>query len=572
MSFEKTLSKGILKSFIWSTERTNMNCKGIFFILLFLFYAPTAFSISQHEGVLQELSYAIENRESYIQEKQDKIDRLQHVLKQNDISLLQQFKVLNKLHKEYRTFQYDSAFTYALKLHETAKQLHDPARVTYAKLKMSLTLLSSGMFKEALDSLNTVNTKFMPDSIKVQYYDLKSRAYYDLASFNVDTYYTPRYIKAGMSYADSALSLLNENTLLFYSLRGGKYERSQEFEKAVADYKTILNKFNPSLNQYAMTANTLANIYYAQGNTDKAIETMAKAAIADVKASVKEGVALMTLANYLYETGDEVRAYNYIKQALEDADFYGAKQRKIQVAAILPLIEGERLATVESQRSSLFIYAIVVSLLSLLVVIFAFIILKQLRQLREAKTTVTGANTQLQEANNKLKEINDKLQETNDELIEANKIKEEYIGYSFNMYSEYVGKIEKLKRSIDRKLMSRKYDEISHVVESINLKKEREALYQSFDRIFLKLFPNFVPVFNSFFKDEDKIVLKDDHTLSIELRIFALIRMGIHDHEQIAKILEYSVRTIYNYKTRVKNRSFISNEDFERKIMEIKAF
>jgi hypothetical protein len=299
---------------------------------------------------------------------------------------------------------------------------------------------------------------------------------------------------------------------------------------------------------------------------------MAKAAMADMKASVKEGVALMTLAEFLYHQGDEKRAYLYIKQALEDADFYDAKQRKIQVASILPVIEGERLATVENQRQKLLIYAVSVSVLSLLVVVFVFIIFRQLRQLREAKKIVTESYNSLQVANDKLTQMNDVLQSMNEELLEANKIKEEYIGHSFNMYSEYIDKIEKLKRSVDKKLMARKYEDLSHVLESVNLKKERESLYLSFDKVFLKLFPDFVSEFNTFFKEEDQYHLKDDQSLNIELRIFALIRIGIHDHEQIARILEYSVRTIYNYKTKVKNRSLLSNEEFEERVMNIKAF
>ncbi|WP_187263770.1 DUF6377 domain-containing protein [Pontibacter beigongshangensis] len=475
-----------------------------------------------------------------------------------DISLQQQFSIYNKLYNEYRTFQYDSAFTYALNLQKTARQLSDPVRETYAKLKLSHTLLSSGMYKEALDSLHTVNPNQMPDSIKIDYYALTARAYYDLSGYTQDSYYTPRYNNTGERYVDSALALLDTNTLWFYALRGMKHEIAVQPEKARADFQTILNKFNPSLNQYAMAANSLGNYYYKQGHTDKAIEMMARAAIADIKASVKEGVALMTLAEFLYNNGDEGRAYDYIKQAQEDATYYGAKQRKIQVAAILPVIEGERLTTVEGQRGRLVVYAVVVTLLSVLVLVFAFIIFRQLKQLRVAKRTVTEANT--------------KLQEVNESLFEANRIKEEYIGYSFNMYSEYIDKMEKFKKALDKKVIAKKYDEINHVMKSLNLKKEREALYLSFDKIFLKLFPNFVPSFNSFFKEEDQFIPKDEQSLTIEQRIFALIRIGITDHEQIARILEYSVNTIYTYKSKVKKRSLLPNENFERKIMEIKAF
>lgn len=544
----------------------NINYKRILFTFLLLLYAPAAFS--QTDSLLRELSYAIEHKETYLSTKKEQIALLKNLLLKDYLSLAQQFKVYEELHHEYRTFQYDSAFTYALKLRETANQLNDSAKVAIAKLRLSHTLLASGMYKEALDSLNRINAHFLPQDIKADFYALKSRTYYDISGYTQDIYYSSRYARLGESYVDSALALLDKNELQFYALRGMKHEIAMEAEEARVDFEMILDKFNPSLNQYAMAANSLGNIYYNRGDTNKGIAMMAKAAIADIKASVKEGVALMTLAEFLYHHGDESRAYDYIKQALEDADFYGAKQRKIQVAAILPIIEGERLATVEHQRSRLLVYFIAVSLLSVLVVIFIFIIFKQLKQLRLTKKNLTAANANLKTTNKKLKETNEILQRTNSKLIEANIIKEEYIGYSFNMYTDYLNKIERLKRAVERKLLNRKFDDISHVLDSVNMKQEREILFLSFDKAFLKLFPNFVQEFNSFFKEEDRFILKDNQ-LNIELRIFALIRLGIYDHEQIASILEYSVRTIYNYKTKVKNKSILSNEEFEQKVMEI---
>lgn len=549
-----------------------MVLKRISCTLLFLIVIGAADSFAQTDSLLQELSLAIENEEEYLKKKKEQIENLKNLLSRDYLSPVQRFRIYDELLNEYRTFQFDSAFTYALKLHEAAREIKDPAKETYAKLKLSHTLLSSGMYKEALDSLGSTNPTLLPDSIKIDFFALKARAYYDLSGYSNDIYYSSRYVRTGESYVDSALALLDTSNLQYYALRGMRHEIAMEHEKARNDFRTILEKFNPTLNQYAMAANSLGNIYYNRGDIKKGIDMMTKAAIADVKASVNEGVALMTLAEYLYHNGDESRAYGYIKQALEDADFYGAKQRKIQVAAILPVIEGERLTTVENQRSRLLIYAITVSLLSLLVAVFIVIIFKQVKQLRKAKKIVTEANISLHEANNKLKETNEMLQTTNSNLVEANIIKEEYIGYSFNMYTDYLYKLEKLKNAVDKKLMTRKYEDIGHVLESVNLKKERDALFLSFDKVFLKLFPDFVSEFNSFFKEEEMFILRDSQSLPIELRIFALIRLGVHDHEQIAAILEYSVRTIYNYKTKVKNKSFLSNEEFEQKIMEIKAF
>jgi tetratricopeptide (TPR) repeat protein len=543
------------------------------FLILFMCFSPLpAYSNASTDSLLNELSLLINEKDVYIREKNKRISLLREVLKQEDVTLQQQFNLYNKLYHEYKSFQYDSAFVYAQKLQKSARQLNDSTRMTYAGLKLSFTLLSSGMYKEAFDSLNTLMLVNVPDSIRVEYHELKSRAYHDLASYNADNFYADRYLKIGNRHLDSAIVLSDKRTLAYYYLSGMRNMKAGNMEEAKKDFQLILDEYKPSYHEYAKTASSLASIYKENGKTDKAIELMTRAAVADIKSATREALALMNLAELLYNSGDEARAYVYIKQALEDAISYGARQRKIQVAAILPIIEGERLATVESQRSRLFVYAIVVSLLSLLVIVFAIIIFMQLKQLRIAKRTVTEANLSLQEANSKLKNINDVLQQTNHQLLEANKIKEEYIGFSFNMYSEYLDKIEKLKRSVEKKLMARKFDDISHVMESVNLKKEREALYLSFDQVFLKLFPNFVCDFNTFFEEENRFTPKDKNSLSIELRIFALIRMGIHDHEQIARILEYSVRTIYNYKTKVKNKSRLSNEEFEEKVMEIRAF
>lgn len=541
-------------------------------LFLYFFSCLPVFSTTSTDSLLNELSLLIQQQEVYVGKKKQDIKRLQKMLLQEGLSPQQQFDLYDQLYEQYQSFQYDSAFAFAQKLQQKAWQLKSDPKIMYAKLKVSFTLLSSGMYKEAFDSLNTVKLEYMPDSIRFEYHVLRSRAYHDLVAYNADTYYATRYLEAGNRHLDSALTLTPISSLDYYYLRGMKKMKEKDIGQAKKDFQVLLDKYHPFSHEYAKTASSLASIYRDNGETDKAIELMIKAAIADIKTATREALALMNLAELLYHNGDESRAYVYIKQALQDAISYGARQRKIQVAVILPIIEGERLANAESQRTHLFIYSIVVSLLSLLVILFAFIIFKQLRQLRLAKRTVTEANTNLQNVNSMLTQVNGVLQQTNEQLLEANKIKEEYIGYSFNMYSEYLDKIEKLKWSIERKLIAKKFEDLMYVMESINLKKEREDLFHSFDQVFLKLFPNFISVFNSYFRDEQTLVSKDKGPFSIELRIFALIRMGIHDHEQIARILGYSVRTIYNYKTKVKNKSYLSNEEFEQKIMEIRAF
>jgi tetratricopeptide (TPR) repeat protein len=343
-----------------------------------------------------------------------------------------------------------------------------------------------------------------------------------------------------------------------------KHLRMNNFPAASADLERMLSAFTLTDASLAIAASTLGYIYQQQGRIEDAKLMLIRASMADNRSSTKETLAILNLAELLYKDGDVVRAYAYVKHAMDDANFYGARHRKIQVAAIFPIIEGNKLDTVDRQRKLLFAYALVITALSVITVVFAVIIYKQFKKIQEADKNIKEANASLQESN-KL------LQEVNNHLMEANKIKEEYIGFYFNINSEYLVKIEAFKQAIENKLMAKKYDDIRFVVNNINLKKEREDLYFSFDKIFLKLFPDFVTTFNSFFKEEDRIVLKEGQLLNTELRIFALIRMGIHDTEKIAKILDYSINTIYNYKARVKSKSLMPNEEFERRIMQIEA-
>jgi len=131
--------------------------------------------------------------------------------------------------------------------------------------------------------------------------------------------------------------------------------------------------------------------------------------------------------------------------------------------------------------------------------------------------------------------------------------------------------LEKLKHSIDTKLSIKKYDDIQITINNINIKKERETLFYTFDHVFVKIFPNFITSFNALFNEKDQIWPKEHEVLTTDLRIFALMRLGITDVQAIANILEYSEKTIYVYKMRLKAKALIHGDDFDARIMAIKA-
>lgn len=539
--------------------------KHLIFFIPALLLAGKAAAQSARAPQLKELSAAIRQADQYDASKQQRIDSIkQRLANARTGSLPEQFSGYKSLYEEYRLFQFDSSYHYARKLSETAQQMNDPARLMYAKIKLAFSLLSSGMYKETLDSLSAVNVSQLPDSGKAEYYALLGRYYYDLGDFDNDKYHTPVYNILGGRYLDSALALLPAKTYEAAYYRGLKELKADNKTGALRILTGILQRPSLTPHQIAVTTSTLSDLYIRKGETDSAIQLLTTAVIADIQASTKETSAAFNLASLLYKQGDVQHASLCINRAIADASFYGARQRKVQVSAILPLIEAQKLSMVESEKRKLLFYATTVTLLLLLIIGLGLIILRQVKKLKIAQKTITQAHV-------KELEINRQLAETNARLEDANKIKEKYIGYFFNFNAAFYDKMDKFKKSLEQKLADRKLDEIRALIAKINLRKEKEELVQHFDHAFLKLFPNFVTVFNSMFREEDQQVLEENELLNTDLRIFALIRMGIHDNEKIAHILQYSVNTITTYKTRIKNRSIVPNEEFEKRVMEIKA-
>ncbi len=525
-------------------------------LILALFSVLDVFSQTNTDSLLQALNKAIEKKDVYVQAKLARIHALGTQLRSlRDPSPLGRFDLYNKLYHEYKVFIYDSAFHYAQKLSRIAYQFHDPSRISYGKVKTGFILVSAGMFKETFDTLKTVEVRSLPDSSKIDYYSVMARTYFDLGNYDNDPYYNPIYITRGSLYLDSALRLCQPGSYNYLYLSNYKNLMTGNTNEALKEVHLLLTTLKITDHQRAVNSHHLGTLYLAKGQTDQALEAYVTAAIADIHSATKENAAMNSAADIVYKKGDIKNAYELIKQAMEDALFYGAKQRKIQIGSILPIIAADKLTNVESQRRLWLIYSSALTVLAFLVLVFAFIIVRQVKKLKNAELLI--------------KATNHSLQETNHMLREADKIKEEYIGYYFNINSDYIDKIEEVKKAIDQKLMTKKFDEIRFIVDNINLKREREDLFVSFDKVFLKLFPDFVTIFNSYFKEEDRIILKDNQLLNTELRIFALIRMGIGDTEKIARILNYSVNTIYTYKTKIKSKSLVPNEEFEKKIMEI---
>lgn len=531
-------------------------------LIVFTFFnVVSATAINKADSLINELDTQIKLSQEYQEKKVGRIESLRQSLmeedKMNNIDFT--LKTYSKIYEEYKKFNSDSAYLYSKKLLKTAYNSKNPVQINSAKIKLSFILLSTGMFHECLDSLKSIqNINLMSNELKYEYYYMFARTYYDMADYSDNPDYRIIYNKGGDENLNIALNFTAKNSPSYLSLIGLKSIRNENYKLAISSFQRLLSEYELPDQEVAIAASSLAYLYGIKNQTDKAIELLAIAAIADIRSSTKETVAMTKLSELLFEKGDIQKAYKYVKVALKEAYFYKAKHRKLEISNILPIIEGKRLETVAGQRQLFIYYSIAVTLLSVLVIAFFVIILKQFKKLKIVKSSLDESNARLQQINEKLQEVN--------------RIKEEYIGHFFNMISENIEAIEKFKNSISRKIKFNKMEDIASIIKNIDVDIERERLYSSFDAIFLKIFPGFIERFNALFKKEDHFILGVGESLPPEVRIFALIRLGIHDTETIAKILRYAVRTIYTYKTKIKNRSIFPNEEFEERLLNIKAF
>lgn len=529
-------------------------------LIIFIFLFQCTLSIAQDKiPGLKQLNYELARKDMYIQQKHNAIRALKtearkHILNRDDQRLYHSYL---SLFKAYKSFKYDSAYYYIEKAKEKAIDLQMPELQSAIKVQEGFVLLSSGLFKEAIDSLNSIDISYLNDRNKYQYYSVKARAYYDLADYNNDDRYHVPYIQLGNEYLNKAIQFTNDNTNEYWAAESLKRMKERDFQGAEFAFQYWINNYELTPEFYGIATSSLGYIFSERGYKEKAIEHLILAAISDIKSATKETVALRNLANELFQIGYIEMANRYIHLAMDDATYYNARHRKIQISSILPIIEETQMYNMEKQNRFLEIMVILLAVLVVVVIVFLFIIIKQLKSRSKSRKALTASYQQL-------KELNAHLRETDT-------IKQEYITYFIQATSEFISKLDTLQKSTRQKIISKKFDEVLPNLNRYSVKKEREQLFRQFDEVFFKLFPTFIQEFNALFPTEHQFSGKAGELLSPELRIFALYRLGIQDNNQIANFLELSITTIYTYRTKVKGKS-LYKDDFDDRIMRIRTY
>ncbi|HRQ30482.1 MAG TPA: DUF6377 domain-containing protein [Saprospiraceae bacterium] len=528
--------------------------KSIKIIILLLLNLSIVTAQKQLDILLGELDKTISEKSVYSEIRERRIDSLQTLINQ-EADLKKRYDIYQLLFKEYRHYNMNSALSVAEKKLLIAEELNDKQLVYFAKMNTAEILGIMGMYKESLDITNNIVRKKLDKEYWPYYFHLYHSLYSLMSANSLTQYEKNNYDKLISQYKDSILQIIDLNSLGYQLVKNGKLLEQGRYEKALHLMNQCYNEHQNDDVSMGMIAYGLSQVYEKKGNKEKEMQFLAISAISDLKKAVKGYIALRKLAVILFQEGQINRAYTYIKCSLEDASFCNARFRVLEISETLPIITAAYDKKIKQEKQRLIKYLGLISILSVILVISIFLIWRQINKLSFAKKSMHNLNEEL-------KQVNKDLDHLNKQLSETNQIKEEYIGSVFNFYSDYINKLEKFRLNLNHSLVTNKLEEARRMTSLSLVPAELKEFYKNFDAIFLNIFPNFLEEFNELLKDNERILSKTGDILTPELRVFALIRLGITDSSKIASFLHYSPQTVYNYKLKIKNKLKVSKIEF----------
>lgn len=524
---------------------------------------------SRADSLLLKLDRVIKERPIYMEQKELKLVELKRQL-YRQIPAEERFAILGTLLDEYRSFNTDSALHVAEERERIAIRLGNPEYIDNARMNKADVLGMTGMYKEVMDLMQNIHANRLSEAIRPYYYHIYRTVYGLMADYAVTEYEKKLYAELTDKYRDSLLLVNKDNLLIHTLIQSDQYNVRNECDKAIRLLTDYLAQQKDYEHDVAICAYTLSESYRLKGDKEKEKEYLIVSAIADMKTAVREYVSLRKLAVLLYQEGDIERAYSYVKICMEDAAACNARLRKLEILEIFPIINDAYQQKTEKQQEQMKWALVSISLLSLFLLLAIFYVYKQMKKVAAARREVIDANKRLKELNNELHLSNAQLKEANHSIAENSYLKEEYIGRYMDQCSVYLEKMDNYRRSLGKIAATGTVEELYKNIKSSKfIEGELKEFYANFDNTFLQLFPTFVEDFNALLADNEQISLKNGERMNTELRIFALIRLGITDSVKIAQFLRYSVTTIYNYRTKVRNKAAGDRDLLEQEVMKI---
>lgn len=534
-------------------------------------------ALEENRKLLHSLDSLLEQQDLFVRVKEERIKQLK--MQYSRVKDVKELYAMNRMvYLEYRVYDADSALHYINKNIQLAQQTNNRTWEVVSLLEQSFVLTSSGLLTEALKAVSDIQPEELPQNLRSEYFGRLCTLYSRLRDYSSEnSQLSEHYNNLQKAFRDSVYLTATPDELRYWNCRAWLYLGTPEIEPVKQAFEENKQTLSNDSRKYSIATYNLSAIYRSENNESKYLENLILSAMADIRSVNGDIGSLQEIAEYLFKHGEIDRAYNYILYCSQKAMLFHNRVRIVKMSHLQNQIYKAYQEQSRTQQKRLQASLIAVSFLFLVLIGALLFIRKQMRRLKEANLKLDNTNQKLsvnmdalstahqrlEEVNMQLKDLNTQLQEVNDQLRESNYVKEEYIGYVFNICSTYISKLEEFRKNINRKLKVGQLEDVKAMTDSsATASNELKEFYQNFDTIFLHLYPDFVGDFNALLLPEERIELKEGELLNTELRIHALIRLGITDSVKIADFLHCSAQTVYNNRLRTRNKSIIPKEDF----------
>ena len=516
-------------------------------ISLFLITASALLlSCSNEDLALSKVDNLIELHQSTQTNYQKQLDSLQLVISSANMSDDESFERYGQLFDMYRGFNVDSQLVFVQKRLALASQTDILEHKQVAQLNNAEVLMRSGMYHEAISWMDMVAASPVEPVLRPYYFHLRRTLYGLMEDFSITEQERLHYHQLTQDYRDSIIAVEPEKSFVHELVRAdalyavGQYNQALEVLEA---YEAANGAETESVNIRSITK---AQIYRAMGNHKEEKRYLIISACADLQKALREYIALRELAVLLYKEGDVERAYRYMTCAIEDANAGNMRGRTLEIGMIYPIVESAYRKQIVMRERLLYGLIASIALIATLSVLFSVYYARQRK---------------------KLAIVNSKLKEANIDLKQSNHIKTVYVGHYMMMTSLLIERFDAWRKQLNQKIKSNDIEPVQKELASQRFTQEQlAAFYRDFDEAFLNIFPDFVDKVQDLLIDNYVFRTKPGEKLNTDLRVLCCIRLGITDSTQIASFLRYSLSTIYNSRTRMRNLAKGNRDKFEERV------
>ena len=518
-------------------------------------------SCSKDDSVLAQLDGVLSDYQRYIAQKEVELEKLKEHLKGSE-SKEERYNTTMDLYRAYQDFSLDSSLVYIKQSLKLADELGNQERIIDTHLSLAFLYNYVGMHNEALKIFKEQDVTGHSDWLRRSHFYLGTNVYRNLSEYSVDEEQKDYYRHQMEICRDSAIAYAPNDVIL----RAERQEDSGKMQEAIELLSTNLPD-GLTTREAGLKYYILSEIYEKLHQRDAQVKYLAMSSVAGIKNAVREYIALRKLAVLLYEQDDIDRAYTYIHRCIDDAKACNARMRMVETSAFLSVIDSAVVKQKQDTRNALITTAVVISMLLIMLVVTLIVLRRKMHLLQKSEKELMRVNNQVTDTNVQLRMANRQLKDANEQVVAANNVKEEYVTRFMNLCMEYIYKMEQYRSQLNKIANRHNFNDLYEAVKSTRyINQEVNDFYDHFDEAFLHIYPNFIKDFNCLLRPEEQFIQKDK--LNTELRIYALMKLGITDSQKVQEFLRCSSSTVYNYRTKMRNKA-INRDTFEQDVMQL---